>query len=148
MSEHGTWKHGTTTIAVGGAFPRAPFDTLRAVDWVDLVIIGLMLLAAVHGLRLGAIVQILTFGGFFLGFLLGTVVWVPLLSQGHDDITRSIIVVSLVLLTAGVFGSTGRVLGTWSNVTVRRHHLGTSMPSWESGWPSSWCCSRSGWWQP
>jgi S1-C subfamily serine protease len=94
------------------------------VDWVDLVIIGLMLLAAVHGLRLGAIVQILTFGGFFLGFLLGTVVWVPLLSHGHDDVTRSILVVSLVLLTACVFGSAGRVLGTWSNVTVRRHHLG------------------------
>jgi S1-C subfamily serine protease len=113
------------TIAVGGAFPRAPFDTLPAVDWVDLVIIGLMLLAAVHGLRLGAIVQILTFGGFFLGFLLGTVVWVPLFSRGHGDVTRSIIVVSLVLLTAFVFGSAGRVLGTWSNVTVRRHHLGT-----------------------
>jgi S1-C subfamily serine protease len=113
------------TIAVGGAFPRAPFDTLPAVDWVDLVIIGLMLLAAVHGLRLGAIVQILTFGGFFLGFLLGTVVWVPLFSRGHGDVTRSITVVSLVLLTAFVFGSAGRVLGTWSNVTVRRHHLGT-----------------------
>ena len=47
------------------------------VDWVDLLIIGLMLLAAVHGLRLGALVQILTFGGFWLGFLLGALVWVP-----------------------------------------------------------------------
>ncbi len=113
------------TIAVGGAFPGAPFDTLAAVDWVDLLIIGLMLLAAVHGLRLGAVVQLLTFGGFFLGFLLGTVVWVPLLSRGHsEDVTRSVVVVSLVLLTACAFGYAGRVLGTWSNVTVRRHHLG------------------------
>jgi S1-C subfamily serine protease len=95
------------------------------VDWVDLLIIGLMLLAAVHGLRLGAIVQILTFGGFFLGFLLGTVIWVPLLSSGHGDVTRSVLVVSLVLLTAGLLGYAGRVIGTWSNVTVRRHHLGT-----------------------
>jgi S1-C subfamily serine protease len=95
------------------------------VDWVDLLIIGLMLLAAVHGLRLGAVVQILTFGGFFLGFLLGTVVWVPLFSRGHsDDVTRSVLVVSLVLLTACAFGYAGRILGTWSNVTVRRHHLG------------------------
>ena len=90
-----------------------------------MLIIGLMLLAAVHGLRLGAVVQLLTFGGFFLGFLLGTVVWVPLFSRGHsDDITRSVLVVSLVLLTACAFGYAGRVLGTWSNVTVRRHHLG------------------------
>ena len=43
-----------------------------------MLIIGLMLLAAVHGLRLGALVQLLTFGGFFLGFVLGTLVWVPL----------------------------------------------------------------------
>jgi len=117
--------HGPSTIAVGAAFPRAPLATLAAVDWVDLLIIGLMLLAAVHGLRLGAIVQILTFGGFFLGFLLGTVVWVPLLSSGHGDVTRSVLVVSLVLFTAVLLGYAGRVIGTWSNVTVRRHHLGT-----------------------
>jgi S1-C subfamily serine protease len=94
------------------------------VDWVDLLIIGLMLLAAVHGLRLGALVQILSFGGFFLGLLLGTLVWVPLLRTGHEDVTRSVLLVSLVLLTACAFGSAGRVLGSWSNVTVRRHHLG------------------------
>jgi S1-C subfamily serine protease len=110
---------------VGAAFPRSPFDTLASVDWVDLLIIGLMLLAAVHGLRLGALVQLLTFGGFFLGFLLGTVIWVPLLSSGHpDDVTRSVLVVSLVLFTACALGYAGRVIGTWSNVTVRRHHLG------------------------
>ena len=44
-----------------------------------------MLLAAVHGLRLGALVQLLTFGGFFLGFLLGTLVWVPLFGAGHHE---------------------------------------------------------------
>jgi S1-C subfamily serine protease len=124
VAKHGAWKHGTTTIAVGGTFPRAPFATLQAVDWIDLLIIGLMLLAAVHGLRLGALVQLLTFGGFFLGFLLGAVVWVPLFSRGHGDVTRSVVVVGLVLLTASAFGYGGRVLGTWGNVTVRRHHLG------------------------
>jgi S1-C subfamily serine protease len=123
--KHGSWKHGTMTIAVGGAFLRAPLATLAAVDWVDLLIIGLMVLAAVHGLRLGALVQLLTFGGFFLGFLLGAVVWVPLLSNGlADDVTRSVLVVSLVLFTACALGYAGRVIGTWSNATVRRHHLG------------------------
>jgi S1-C subfamily serine protease len=113
------------TIVAGGAFPGAPFDTLAPVDWVDLLIIGLMLLAAVHGLRLGAIVQLMTFGGFFLGFLLGTVVWVPLLRSGHGDVTRSVLVVALVLFTALALGGVGHVIGTWSNVTVRRLHLGS-----------------------
>ncbi len=93
-------------------------------DWVDLLIIGLMLLAAVHGLRLGALVQLLTFGGFFIGFLLGALVWEPLFHTGHPSSTRSVVVVTLVMLTACAFGYAGRVLGTWSNVTVRRHHLG------------------------
>jgi len=94
------------------------------VDWVDLLIIGLMLLAAVHGLRLGALIQLFTFGGFWLGFLLGTLVWVPLLHTSHDSATRSVIIVSLVLLTAVMLGYTGRILGSYSNVTLRRHHLG------------------------
>jgi S1-C subfamily serine protease len=94
------------------------------VDWVDVLIIGLMLLAAVHGLRLGALVQLFTFGGFWLGFLLGTLIWVPLLHTPHDDATRSILIVVLVIGTAGALGYVGRVLGTWSNVTLRRHHLG------------------------
>ncbi len=93
-------------------------------DWVDLVIIALMVLAAVHGLRLGALVQLMTFGGFWLGFLLGCVVWVPLLHNGTDDATRSAVIVTLVIATAAGFGSVGRVLGSYSNVTLRRHHLG------------------------
>ena len=98
--------------------------TLASVDWVDLLIIGLMLLAAVQGLRLGALVLLLTFGGFFVGFFLGTVVWVPLLRSAHgDDITRSVLVVSLVLFTACSLGYAGHIIGTWSNATVRRHHL-------------------------
>ncbi len=95
---------------------------------MDLLIIGLMLLAAVHGLRLGALVQILTFAGFFLGLLLGTLVIVPLFrtGRGHpEDLARSILVVSLVMLTAFLLGYAGRVLGTWSTITIRRHHLGS-----------------------
>jgi S1-C subfamily serine protease len=95
------------------------------VDWVDLLIIGLMLLAAVHGLRLGALVQILTFGGFWLGMLVGTLVWVHALAFIHNEAARAVITVGLVLVTATAMSYAGRVLGTWSNVSVRRHHLGT-----------------------
>ncbi len=109
---------------MGAVSTGAPLATLAAVDWVDLLIVGLMLLAAVHGLRLGAMVQLLTFGGFFLGFVLGALLWVPLLHTGHESATRSVVVVALVMATACLFGGVGRVLGTWSNVAVRRHHLG------------------------
>jgi S1-C subfamily serine protease len=116
--------HGAPTIVAGAVNSAAPFATLELVDWVDVLIVGLMLLAAVHGLRLGALVQLFTFGGFWLGFLLGTLIWVPLFHTSHDDLARSVFIVTLVLVTACGLGYVGRVLGTWSNVTLRRHHLG------------------------
>jgi S1-C subfamily serine protease len=94
------------------------------VDWVDLLIIGLMLLAAIHGLRLGALIQLFTFGGFWLGMILGSLVWAPVLSVLHNQSVRAIITVSLVLTTAIALSYAGRVLGSYSNVTLRRHHLG------------------------
>jgi S1-C subfamily serine protease len=95
------------------------------VDWVDLLLIGVMLLAAVHGLRLGALVQLLTFGGFWVGMLVGTLLWVPALSFVHPQYTRSIVTVVAVLITACGLGFCGRVAGSYSNVTLRRHHLGS-----------------------
>jgi S1-C subfamily serine protease len=109
---------------VGSQYPGASLATLVSVNWVDLLIIVLMLIAAVHGLRLGALVQILTFAGFWIGFLLGAVVWVPALKFIHPANERLGITVAAVLLTAGALGIIGRVLGSYSNVTLRRHHLG------------------------
>jgi S1-C subfamily serine protease len=109
---------------VGSRFTSALLATLAPVDWVDLLLIGLMLLAAVHGLRLGALVQILTFGGFWLGMLLGTLLWVPALSFIHHEYLRGVITVAAILLTACGLGLLGRVVGTYSNVTLRRYHLG------------------------
>jgi S1-C subfamily serine protease len=94
------------------------------VNWVDVLLIGLMLLAAVHGLRLGALIQLLTFGGFWLGMLLGTLLWVPALSFIHTEDVRAVLTVGVVLLTACGLGLIGRVVGTYSNVTLRRYHLG------------------------
>ena len=108
-----------TTANVG-----ALLATLARVDWVDFVLVGLMLLAAVHGLRLGALVQLLTFGGFWLGFLLGIFIFVPLFSFMHNQTARGVVTIGAVLITATGLGAAGRVLGTWSNVSLRRHHLG------------------------
>jgi S1-C subfamily serine protease len=93
-------------------------------DWVDLLIIGLMLLAAVHGLRLGALVQLFTFGGFWLGMLIGGLALPPLLTFIHNQNARGIVLVSVVLILAIGLSYLGRVLGTYSNVTMRRLHLG------------------------
>ena len=108
---------------VGSPILDARLATLASVNWVDLLIIGLMLLAAVEGLRLGALTQILTFGGFWLGLLLGTLAWVPALKFIHHPNERDGLTVAAVLFTAGAFALVGRLIGTYGNVTLRRLHL-------------------------
>jgi S1-C subfamily serine protease len=110
---------------VGTQIPRAPLATLAAVNWVDLLIIVLMLLAAVHGLRLGALVQLLTFGGFWLGLLLGTLVWVHALAFIHHENERAVITVVAVFASAAALAVVGRTAGSYSNMTLRRLHLGS-----------------------
>jgi S1-C subfamily serine protease len=110
---------------VGTQIPRAPLATLAAVNWVDLLIIVLMLLAAVHGLRLGALVQLLTFGGFWLGLLLGTLVWVHALAFIHHSNERAAITVVAVFASAAALAVVGRTAGSYSNLALRRLHLGS-----------------------
>jgi S1-C subfamily serine protease len=94
------------------------------VDVVDIVLIVLMLGAAVHGLRLGALVQVLTFGGFWLGLFVGALLSGAVANSLHSQGVRTTVSLALVLGGALTFGVAGRVLGGWSNGMVRRYHLG------------------------
>jgi S1-C subfamily serine protease len=94
------------------------------VDVVDLLLIVVVVMAAIHGLRLGALVQVLTFGGFLLGILLGALLATVIASSLKSGPLRAGITLALVLGLAVMLGVTGRVLGTWSNAALRRHHLG------------------------
>jgi len=95
------------------------------VDVVDGLLIVVVVAAAIHGLRLGAFVQLLTFGGFLIGLLLGALLAVVIVSSIHSHSVKAVITLILVLGMATLFGVGGRILGGWSNATVRRHHLGT-----------------------
>lgn len=93
-------------------------------DWVDLVLVVALVAAGVHGLRLGALVQVLTFGGFWLGLVLGTLLSIALVSSLRPGPVKSVVTLVVVLAMATLLGVAGRVIGGWSNVALRRHHLG------------------------
>ena len=93
-------------------------------NWVDLVLLVAVVAAAVHGLRLGALVQVLTFGGFWLGLTLGALLSIALVSTLRPGPVKSIVTLVLVLTGATLLGIGGRIVGGWSNVVLRRHHLG------------------------
>lgn len=93
-------------------------------DALDLVLLVVLAAAAVHGLRLGALVQVFTFGGFLVGLTLGVLLALALGASVQSPVARQVLVVALVIGLAVLFGVTGRVVGGWSYVLVRRHHLG------------------------
>lgn len=93
-------------------------------DWVDLVLLVAVVAAGVHGLRLGALVQVFTFGGFWLGLVLGTLLSIALVSSLRPGPVKSIVTLVVVLVAASLFGVGGRIVGGWSNVALRRHRLG------------------------
>ncbi len=92
---------------------------------MDVVLVVLVVAAALHGLRLGALVQILTYVGFFAGLVLGALLSLAVVSPVRSPVFRTFMSLALVLGMAVAGGLGGRVLGDWSNVTLRRLHLGS-----------------------
>lgn len=90
-----------------------------------MVLVVLVVAAAVHGLRLGALVQLFTYAGFFAGLLLGALLSVLVVSPVRSPVFRTFVSLALVLGLAVALGIGGRVLGTWSNAGLKRLHLGS-----------------------
>jgi len=88
------------------------------------VLLVAVVTAGVHGLRLGALIQLLTYGGFWVGLTLGALLALVLVPSIHNAAIRTFLTLVLVLGLAVFFGTAGRVLGGWSTAALRRHHLG------------------------
>lgn len=93
-------------------------------DWVDLLLIVALAAAAIHGLRLGALVQVLTFGGFWVGITLGALLAVVVAPQIHSVGLRVALTLLIVFAPALLLGVGGRMLGSWSHAAIRRIRLG------------------------
>lgn len=108
----------------------AMFGTARCwipscnVDWVDVVVVVLLLLAAFHGLRVGALIQVLTLAGFVLGVTLGALLTDLVAPSVHTPSAKAAVALALVIGVGMIFGVLGRLVGTWSNVAARRIRLG------------------------
>lgn len=104
----------------------APCSTLNDVGWIDLVIVVLVVGAAVNGLRLGAMVQILSFVGFWVGLALGVGLALVLARPLGFGWGRVILTLLLCLGLGVAAGTAGGVLGAWGSITLKRMHLGAA----------------------
>jgi len=94
------------------------------VNWIDYVLIVLVVLSGVHGLRLGAAMQVLSFGGFWLGLFLGALITPPIAGLAHSTGVKTVIAAVVVFGMAGILGAVGRYLGTHSSTALHRLQLG------------------------
>lgn len=86
-------------------------------NWVDLVILILVITSAIHGFWQGAAVQVFSYAGFILGLVLGAKLG-PVAGQlVEGPAVRLLIVVGTLFATASLLGTVGKFLGakaTWA----------------------------------
>jgi S1-C subfamily serine protease len=92
---------------------------------VDLLIIVVVALAAVHGVTQGAAMQVLSFGGFWIGLIVGAAL-APFISHIVGQSTFAKAFVSLVVFFGFALagGAIGRYFGTHAWGALRRLKLG------------------------
>ncbi|HLX89826.1 MAG TPA: MarP family serine protease [Acidimicrobiales bacterium] len=93
-------------------------------NWVDWVLLVLVALSGVHGLRLGAAMQVLSFGGFWLGLFIGVLLTPPIDRHVHGNVAKTVVAAAIVFGLAGLLGGLGRLLGAQSSNALQRLRLG------------------------
>ena len=91
---------------------------------VDLVVIVVVALAAIQGLRLGAIVQVLSFGGFLVGLYLGALLASVTVHWVHSQPARTTMALVTMLGIAALCGLAGRIVGSLAFSRIHRGILG------------------------
>jgi S1-C subfamily serine protease len=94
------------------------------VNALDIIILVLVAAAAIHGLRLGAAIQVVSFTGFILGLALGALLVYLIAPHIHGSATKAIVAMLLLFIPAGFLGGVGRQLGVHAWRAIRDSRLG------------------------
>lgn len=94
---------------------------MTELNWVDLLVLFLIVVSAIHGFIQGAAVQVFSYAGFILGLILGAKLG-PIAGDFVDNPALRIAVVILTLFgTASLIGAVGKFIGakaTWAVPTA------------------------------
>lgn len=97
--------------------------TVAGFNLIDLILLALIGFAVVRGIQLGAAIQLGSYGGFWLGLVIGAFA-APfvggLLQQG---IIRTIVSLVIVFGAASLLAGVGRYFGSSAAVSLQRFHL-------------------------
>lgn len=81
-------------------------------DWLDLIIVALVVFAAWSGFRRGAILQLFTYLGLLGGLVLGAVLAPHFARLAHDQFLQSVIALGSFFALAGIGDAIGWIVGS------------------------------------
>jgi S1-C subfamily serine protease len=91
---------------------------------VDILILVVVAIAAIQGLRLGGLMQVLSFGGFWIGLYFGALLASVTATWVHSSATRAAVALITMLGVAILCGVVGRTVGVKLFKRVHRGRLG------------------------
>lgn len=97
---------------------------MPTLDWLDLVIIAIVVLAALHGYRRGAISQLFSYAGLGLGLIVGIAVAPFAVGLVTSLVAKAVVALVVVLGAGALLSAIGRRLGFVASRLTRRVHLG------------------------
>jgi len=93
-------------------------------NWVDFVILVLVLLAGLNGWRAGAVRQVAGYVGLGAGFVLGTLIAPPISTAITHAAWRPLIALALVFVATVLGGTLGRIVGGVAAGSMHALHFG------------------------
>lgn len=91
---------------------------------MDIVVVLVVVVAALHGLRVGALIQVLSLAGFAVGVTVGALVATAVEPDVHSPADKTLVALALVIGLGAFVGVVGRVVGTWGRLAAHRLRLG------------------------
>ncbi|MGH2721886.1 MAG: MarP family serine protease [Actinomycetota bacterium] len=112
------------TVPKGMPVDCVPPPPTRIMNTVDVLILLAVAGAAAYGVAQGAVVQVLSFGGFWIGLIIGAAV-APSLSQlAGTGVGRALATFAALLVIPALLGGVGQQVGVRVLKVVRRARLG------------------------
>jgi S1-C subfamily serine protease len=94
------------------------------VNWLDIIIIAVVILGTLHGVKLGFSIQIFSYSGFLLGMFIGVLLVPVVINQVSSQTAKSLISLGIIFGVAMIVGGLGRALGSKLWKLLRRFNLG------------------------
>jgi uncharacterized membrane protein required for colicin V production len=93
-------------------------------DWLDLLIIFVLITAIGRGLRFGFLQLALSFTGFVVGILLGSWIASSLIGTAGDPLTKVMLIIAIELFAAFSLSFGGEVLGVYLSKHIHKIKAG------------------------